>query len=132
MQLVSLEFFVDIILPITLWPWCRLSLWQKWVLGGYPGGKCGLCVRLTTLPPSCAVVMKSGNLNFLEHIGALQACNGPDLPFIICNKSCVRQSGYIQSDTKKKELLKTPTKIEEIKKKYWQKLNHYNLPFKRQ
>jgi hypothetical protein len=33
-------------------------------------------VRGTTLPPSCAVVMKSGNLNFLEPSGPLQACNG--------------------------------------------------------
>ena len=31
------------------------------------------CVTLTTLPPSCAVVMKSGNLNFLETCGPLQA-----------------------------------------------------------
>jgi hypothetical protein len=31
---------------------------------------------LTTLPPSCAVVMKSGNLNFLEPSGPLQAGNG--------------------------------------------------------
>ena len=38
------------------------------------GGKGGRCVRLTTLPPSCAVVMKSGNLNFLEPSGPLQAC----------------------------------------------------------
>ena len=30
------------------------------------GLKNGRCVRLTTLPPFCAVVMKSGNLNFLE------------------------------------------------------------------
>jgi hypothetical protein len=44
------------------------------------GGKCGRGVRLTTLPPSCAVVKKSGNLNFLESSGPLQACNGTALP----------------------------------------------------
>ena len=43
-------------------------------------GKGGRYVRLTTLPPSCAVVMKSGNLNFLEPSGPLQACNGSALP----------------------------------------------------
>ena len=42
------------------------------------GVKSGRCVRLT-LPPSCDV-MKSGNLNFLEPSGPLQACNGTDLP----------------------------------------------------
>jgi len=30
---------------------------------------------LTTLPPSFAVVMKSGNLNLLEPSGPLKACN---------------------------------------------------------
>ena len=50
--------------------------------GNFPGGKGGRCVRLTTLPPSCAVVMKSGNLYFLEPSGPLQACNGTALPFI--------------------------------------------------
>ena len=44
------------------------------------GGKGGRCVRLTTLLPSCAVVMKSGNLNFQEPSGPLQACNGTALP----------------------------------------------------
>ena len=44
-------------------------------------GKGGRCVRLTTVPPSCAVVMKSGKLNFLEPSGPLQTCNGIDLPF---------------------------------------------------
>jgi len=47
----------------------------------FPGGKGGRCVQLTNLPPSCAVVTKSGNLNFLELFGLVQACNGTVLPF---------------------------------------------------
>ena len=47
----------------------------------FTGGKGGRCVRLTTLPPSCAVVMKSANLNFLEPSWPLQACDGTALPF---------------------------------------------------
>jgi hypothetical protein len=43
-------------------------------------GESGRCVRLTTLPPSCAVVKKSGNLNFLEPSGPPRACNGTALP----------------------------------------------------
>ena len=39
--------------------------------------------RADNLPPSCAVVMKSGNFKFLEPSGPLHACNGTDLPFII-------------------------------------------------
>ena len=44
-------------------------------------GKSGRCVRLTTLPPSCTVVMKSENFKFLEPLGPFQACNGTALPF---------------------------------------------------
>jgi hypothetical protein len=44
------------------------------------GGKGGRFARLTTLPPSCAVVMKSGNVNFLELCGPLQTCNGTAVP----------------------------------------------------
>ena len=51
---------------------------------GISWGYSGRCVRLTTLPPSCAVVMKSGNLNFLEPSRPLQACNGTALPFYKC------------------------------------------------
>ena len=79
-QLVSLEFFMNI-----------KSFRSHYVPGGSTqpltemstrsiswGGKGGRCVRLTTLPPFCAV-MKSGNLNFLEFSGPLQACNGTAL-----------------------------------------------------
>ena len=52
------------------------------------GGKGGRCVILTTLPPSCAVVTKSGNLDFLEPSGTLQACNGTALPLNVCH-TCV-------------------------------------------
>ena len=52
-------------------------------------GKGGRCVRLTTLPPSCAVVMKSGELNFLEPYGPLQACNGTTLPLLSCDMDVV-------------------------------------------
>jgi len=34
------------------------------------------------LPPSCAVVMKSGNLNFLEPSGPPQVCNGTAFAFL--------------------------------------------------
>jgi len=39
--------------PAALWPCGRLSFWQKWVPGIFPGGKVCRCLWLTTLPPSC-------------------------------------------------------------------------------
>jgi hypothetical protein len=36
--------------------------------------------KADNLPPFCAVVMKSGNLNFLEPSGPVQACNGTVIP----------------------------------------------------
>jgi len=64
---------------------------QKLVPGVFPGSKGGRCLRLTTLPPSCAVVMKFGNLNFLEPSGQLQACNGTALPFFLqCTKTGIQ------------------------------------------
>jgi hypothetical protein len=48
---------------------------------------------MTTLPISCAVVMKSGNFNFLEPSVPLQECNGIALPLIdnISNKFDTRE-----------------------------------------
>ena len=39
----------------------------------------------------CAVVTKSGNLNFLEPSGPLQACNGTDLPLPLSFNQKVRE-----------------------------------------
>jgi hypothetical protein len=77
------------------------------------GGKGGRCVRLTTLPPSCSIVMKSGNLNFLEPSGPLQACNGTDSPFYLFvthlePRQNPRTNLYIeQTNTKRKGKNKT-------------------------
>ena len=36
---MSLEFFIDVIFPIALWPLGRFSLYQKSVPEIFPGGK---------------------------------------------------------------------------------------------
>jgi len=71
--MMSLEFFIVIILPVALWPWGRLCLSQKWVPGIFPGGKGGRCVRLTTLPSSCAECLKIWEP---QTPGTLRACPG--------------------------------------------------------
>jgi len=67
-------------------------------------GKGGLCVRLTILPPSCAVVMKSGNLNFLEPSGPLQACNGTALPFVYFNNKPLHVSSSLAAHHQEDQL----------------------------
>jgi hypothetical protein len=75
-------FFIDIILPIALCPWGRLSLYKKREPAEVPEVKDGRCVMFTNIPLSCAVVMKSGNIKFLEPSGPFQACNGTALPLL--------------------------------------------------
>ena len=80
-QLVSLEFFVDInSFRSQYGPGVDSASNRNKYQEHFLGVKIGRCVRLTNLLPSCAVVMKSGNFNFLEPSGLLQACNGTDLP----------------------------------------------------
>ena len=88
-----LIFYWHNVLPIALWPWDRLSLYKKWVPGIFPVGKEGRYVRLTTLLPYCAVVMKSENLNFLEPSGPLQICNGTALPFFFYMSALAQDYG---------------------------------------
>jgi len=49
--------------------------------------------KAENLPPSCAVVMKTGNLNFLEHSGPLRTCNGTALTFTYENMPYVNVKG---------------------------------------
>jgi len=55
--------------------------------------------KADNMPPSFAVVRKSGNLNFLEAFGPVQACNGTALPLSLpiynmslLNSLCVVQN----------------------------------------
>jgi len=59
------------------------------------GDKGGRCVGLKILSLSCAVVMKSGNLNFLEPSGPLKACNGTALPVPLPSKLRVAAISYL-------------------------------------
>ena len=57
--------------------------------------------KADNLTPSCAIVTKSGNRNFLEPSGPVQACKGTDLPFYLnpmdALPSCSRPSLILYS-----------------------------------
>ena len=71
-SLLSLEFFIDIkSFRSHYGPGVDSASNRNEYQEHFLGGKGGRCVRLTTLPPFCAVVTKSGILNFLEPSGPL-------------------------------------------------------------
>jgi len=71
--MVTLEFFIDIILPVALWPGVdsvsKRNEYQEYFLGS----KGCRCIRLTTLPPSCSDCLEIWKL---QPPGTLRACPG--------------------------------------------------------
>ena len=53
--------------------------------------------KADNLPPSCAVVTKSGDLNFLEPSGPVQACNGTAMPFFYLLEFLLQFTGLCES-----------------------------------
>ena len=48
--------------------------------------------KADNLTTSCAIVTKSGSLNFLEPSGPVQNCNGTDLPYVAKTGTHVNKS----------------------------------------
>ena len=80
--IMSLEIFIDIILPARVWPWnltqplteksTRFIDWRVKVAVAYGWEPHQLHVPF---------LLKSGSLNLLEPLGPIQACTGIALPF---------------------------------------------------
>ena len=78
--MVSLKFFIDLILPVAMWLCGRLSLQQKWVPGLSPEGLRRPVLRADNLATfMCRCSTNPGSLNQLESSGPVQACVGVGL-----------------------------------------------------
>jgi hypothetical protein len=88
--MVSLDFFMDMILSAALWPCCRLSHQHKWVPEIFPGCKCSRCVRLTILTPTCADCLEVWETQPLGPLRCVQACTGD---YITYEQECQQLHG---------------------------------------
>ena len=82
--MVSMEFYIDTILLATLWPGVNSASnkneYQEYILWG----KGGRCVRLTTLPPSCAKCLEIWKP---QPPGTVKACPGLQGGLLLCHKN---------------------------------------------
>ena len=70
---MSLEFVIDIILPVALWPLGRLSLITEMSTRNISWGKRWLVRKADNLTTfMCRLIRNSGNLNLLETPGLVQ------------------------------------------------------------
>jgi hypothetical protein len=111
--IVSLEFFIDVILPTALWSWDFLRLYLKWVPRILIGVGGDWCVELATLPPSCAEC-QSGCLNLLEPPGLSRLVQG----LLLCSEG---------PDVKKTCRLPTPSIVEFIHITCGMFLHHFTI-----
>jgi len=78
---MSLEFFIDITLPVTLWAWVdsvsNRNEYQEYFLEVKADGAYSWHPYHLHVPN----VLKSGSFSLLEPTGPVQACNGIALPF---------------------------------------------------